>query len=103
IRFFSDQAISGVMDVVFAMQILLKGEFGKSIADAIELFHSGFEFLAVASCQDQFSLYRQVNVHLLNMPQVFYLRQVFYMRKGWRIPPHTKESVYGWRNKRKKK
>src|SRR6516164_6890059 len=67
IRFFSDQAISGVMDVIFAMQILLKGEFGKSVAGAIELFHSGFEFLAVASCQDQFSLYRQVNIHLFNI------------------------------------
>src|SRR5215468_6042324 len=103
IRFLSDQAISGVMDVVFAMQILLKGEFGKSVAGAIELFHSGFEFLAVASCQDQFSLYRQVNIHLLNMPQVFYLRQVFYMRKGRRIPLHQKRSVYEWSMPRKER
>jgi hypothetical protein len=91
------------MDVVFAMQILLKGEFGKSVAGAIELFHSGCESLAVASCQDQFSLYRQVNIHLLNMPQVFYLRQVFYMRKGRRILRHQKRSVYGWSILRKER
>src|SRR6516225_2314432 len=103
IRFFSDQAIARVMDVIFAMQILLKGEFGKSVAGAIELFHSGFEFLAVASCQDQFSLYRQVNIHLFNMPQVFYLRLVFYMRKGRRIPLHPKRSVYGWSILRKER
>src|SRR6516165_3470176 len=103
IRFFSDQAISRVMDVVSAMQILLKGEFGKGVAGAIELFHSGFEFLAVASCQDQFSLYRQVNIHPANMPQVFYLRQVFYMRKGRRIPLHRKRSVYGWSILRKER
>jgi hypothetical protein len=41
------------MDVVFAMQITLKGEFGKSVGCAIELFHSGFEFLRGASGQDQ--------------------------------------------------
>ena len=29
------------MDVVLAMQISLKGEFGKGVAGAIELFHSG--------------------------------------------------------------
>src|SRR5215471_16112658 len=103
IRFFSDEAISRVMDVIFAMQILLKGEFGKGVAGAIELFHSGFEFLAVASCQDQFSLYRQVNIHLFNMPQVFYLRQVFYTRKGRRIPLHPKRSVYGWSILRKER
>jgi hypothetical protein len=34
IRFFSDQAIACVMDVVFAMQILLKGEFGKTVGGA---------------------------------------------------------------------
>jgi hypothetical protein len=85
------------------MQILLKGEFGKSVAGAIELFHSGFEFLAVASCQDQFSLYRQVNIHLLNMAQVFYLRQEFYMRKGRRILRHPKRSVYGWSILRKER
>src|SRR6516225_7505742 len=101
--FLTDEAIALMMDVVSAMQILLKGEFGKSVAGAIELFHSGFEFLAVASCQDQFSLYRQVNIHLLNMPQVFYLRQVFYMRKGRRIPLHPKRSVYGWSIQRKER
>jgi hypothetical protein len=94
IRIFSDEAITFVMDVVFAMQITLKGEFGKGVAGAIELFHGELEFLAVASCQDQFGLYRQVNIHLINMPQVFYLRQVFYMRKGQRIPLHPKRSVY---------
>jgi hypothetical protein len=57
IRFLSDQAISGVMDVVFATQILLKGEFGKGVVGAIELFHSELEFLASASYQDQFGLY----------------------------------------------
>jgi hypothetical protein len=45
IGFLSDQAITLVMDVVFAMQISLKGEFGKGVAGAIELFHGGFEFL----------------------------------------------------------
>src|SRR5215468_9426519 len=103
IRFFSDEAIALMMDVILAMQILLKCEFGKSVAGAIELFHSGFEFLAVASCQDQFRLYRQVNIHLLNMPQVFYLRQVFYMRKGRRIPLHQKRSVYEWSMPRKER
>jgi hypothetical protein len=37
------------MDVVFAMQILLKGEFGNGVAGAIELFHGELEFLAGAS------------------------------------------------------
>src|SRR5262252_9440046 len=101
--FLTDEAIALVMDVVLTMQIALKGEFGKSVAGAIELFHSGFEFLAVTSCQDQFSLYRQVNIHLLNMPQVFYVRQVFYMRKGRRIPLHPKRSVYGWSILRKER
>ena len=45
IRFFSDQTIALVMDVVSAMQVLLKGEFGKGVAGTIELFHGGFEFL----------------------------------------------------------
>src|SRR5262245_50853684 len=43
--FLTDEAIALAMDVVFAMQITLKGEFGKGVAGAIELFHSGFEFL----------------------------------------------------------
>jgi hypothetical protein len=68
IGFLTDQVISRVMDVVFAMQISLKCEFGKSVAGAIELFHRRFEFLRGASGQDQFGLYRQVNIHLLNMP-----------------------------------
>src|SRR5215468_10277573 len=88
--FLTDQAIACVMDVVFAMQISLKGEFGKGVTGAIELFHSGLEFPAVARGQDQFRLYRQVNTHLSNMPQVFYLR------KGPRIPLHPKRSVSGW-------
>src|SRR5215475_9007828 len=96
ICFSTDQAIAFVMDVVSAMQITLKGEFGKSVAGAIELFHRGFEFLPGAGCHDQLSLYRQVNNHLANMPQVFYMRQVFYMQKGRRIPLHPKRSVYGW-------
>src|SRR6266508_463894 len=91
------------MDVVFAMQITLEGEFGKSVAGAIELFHRGFEFLAVASCQDQFRLYQQVNIHLFNMTRVFYLRQVFYMRKGRRRILHPKRSVYGWSILRKER
>ena len=66
--FLTYQAIAVVMDVVSAMQIALKGEFGKSVAGAIELFHGELEFLDGASCQDQFRLYRQVNIHLLNMP-----------------------------------
>src|SRR5262244_2069169 len=86
IRFFSDQLIACVMDVVFAMQILLKGEFGKGVAGAIELFHGRLEFLASGSGQDQFGLYRQVNIHLLNMPQLYY------WRKGRRIPLHPKRS-----------
>src|SRR6266536_6033769 len=49
IRFFSDQAIAFVMDVVFTMQISLKGEFGKGVAGAIELFHGGLEFLPSVS------------------------------------------------------
>src|SRR5215471_1728153 len=101
--FLTNEAIALMMDVVFTMQITLEGEFGKGVAGAIELFHSGFEFLAVASCQDQFSLYRQVNIHLFNMPQVFYLRQVFYTRKGRRIPLHPKRSVYGWSILRKER
>src|SRR5262249_25997567 len=58
IGFLTDQAIALVMDVVIAMQITLKGEFGKGVAGAIELFHSGFEFLRGVSGQDQFGLYR---------------------------------------------
>ena len=91
------------MDVVFAMQITLKGEFRESVAGAIELFQSGFEFLRGAGGQDQFGLYREVNTHPLNMPQVFYVRQVFYMRKGRRIPLHPKRSVYGWSILRKER
>jgi len=91
------------MDVVSAMQIPLEGEFGKSVAGAIELFHGELEFLAVARGQDQLGLYRQVNIHLVNMPQVFYLRQVFYIRKGRRIPLHPKRSVYGWSILRKER
>src|SRR5262249_49756380 len=49
------QAIALVMDVVSAMQIPLKGEIGKSVAGAIELFHGELEFLAGVSGQDQFS------------------------------------------------
>src|SRR5262249_50389407 len=91
IGFLTDQAIALVMDVVFAMQITLKGEFGKSVAGAIELFHSGFEFFPGGNGQDQFRLYRQVNTHRHNMPQVFYVRQVFYLRKGAHSsPPKTK-------------
>src|SRR5512145_1079758 len=101
--FSSDQAIAFVMDVISAMQITLKGEFGKSVAGAIELFHSGFEFLPGAICQDQFGLYRQVNIHRHNMPQVSYARQAFYMRKGRRIPLHPKRSVYGWSILRKER
>jgi hypothetical protein len=56
-----------------------------------------------AGCHDQLGLYRQVNIHLINMPQVFYLRQVFYMRKGRRIPLHPKRSVYGWSILRKER
>ena len=44
IRFFSDQAVALVMDVIFAMEVLLKGEFRKGVAGAVELFHSGLEF-----------------------------------------------------------
>jgi hypothetical protein len=78
------------MDVVLAMQITLKGEFGKSVAGAIELFHGELEFLPGLGVDNQFSLYRQVNIHWINMPQVFH------MRKGPRIPLHPKRSVYGW-------
>src|SRR5262249_32568784 len=48
IGFLTDEAIALVMDVVFTMQISLKCEFGKGVASAIELFHSGFEFLRSA-------------------------------------------------------
>jgi len=44
-----------------------------------------------------------VNIHLVNMPQVFYLRQVFYIRKGRRILRHPKRSVYGWSILRKER
>jgi len=43
-----------------------------------------------------------MNIHLFNAPQVFYLRQVFFMRKERRIPLHSKRSVYGWSGMRKK-
>src|SRR6266511_3235429 len=89
IRFISDQAIALVMDVVFAMQISLKGEFGKGVAGAVELFHGGLEFMPGARGHDQLRLYRQVNSHPHNMPQLFYLR------KGRRIPVYPKRSVYG--------
>src|SRR5262245_52232963 len=48
--FLTDQAIPLVMDVVFAMQISLKGEFGKGVTGAIELLQGELEFLACASC-----------------------------------------------------
>src|SRR5215813_1353889 len=35
--------------------------------------------------------------------QLFYMRQVFYMRKGRRIPLHPKRSVYGWSILRKER
>jgi len=76
------------MDVVSAMQITLEGEFGQGVASAIELFHSGFEFLPGVSGQDQFGLYGQVNIHRFSMSQVLHMGQVFYMRKGRRIPLH---------------
>jgi hypothetical protein len=95
--------IAMVMDVVFAMQITLKGEFGKSVAGAIELFDGELEFLACARGNDQFSLYRQVNIHLLNMSQVCNMRQTFYLRKGRRIPLHPKRRVYGWRGMREER
>jgi hypothetical protein len=101
--FRTDETVALMMDVVFAMQITLEGEFGKSVAGAIELFQSGFEFQAVARCQDQFRLNREVNTHPLKMPQVFHLRQVFYIRKGRRIPLHPKRSVYGWSILRKER
>jgi hypothetical protein len=44
-----------------------------------------------------------VNTHRHNMPQVFYMRQAFYMRKGRRIPLHPKRSVYGWSILRKER
>jgi hypothetical protein len=91
------------MDVVSAMQILLKGEFGKCVAGAIELFHRGFEFLRGVSGHAQFGLYRQVNIHPHNMPQVLYMRQMCYMRKGRRIHLHPKRSVYGWSILRKER
>ena len=91
------------MDIVSAMQILLKGEFGKGVAGAIELFHRGFEFLCSARGHNQLGLYRQVNTHPHNMPQVFYMRQAFYMRKERRIPLHPKRSVYGWSILRKER
>jgi hypothetical protein len=103
IRFISDQAIAFVMDVISAMQITLKGEFGKGVAGAIELFHSGFEFLLSARGHNQLGLYRQVNIHPNNMPQVFYMRQAFYMRKWRRIPLPPKRSVYGGRGMRKER
>jgi hypothetical protein len=40
------------MDVVLTMQIMLKGEFGKGVAGAIELFHGELEFLRGAGGQD---------------------------------------------------
>ena len=65
--FLTYQAIALVMDIVFAVQISLKGEFGKGVAGAIELFQGELEVLAGTSGKNQFSLYRQVNTHLLNM------------------------------------
>jgi hypothetical protein len=90
IGFLTNQAIALVMDVVLTMQIPLKGEFGKSVAGAIELFHGELEFLPGLNANNKFGLYRQVNIHLINMPQVFQLR------KGPRIQRHPKRSVYGW-------
>jgi hypothetical protein len=68
IRLLSDEAIAFVMDVVSTMQVSLKGEFGKGVAGAIELFHSVFEFLRSARGHNQLGLYRQVNTHRHNMP-----------------------------------
>src|SRR5262247_717246 len=79
------------MDVVFAMQITLKGEFRESVAGAIELFQSGFEFLRGAGGQDQFRLYREVNTHPLNMPQVLRETSVLHAKgAAHSSPPKTK-------------
>ena len=67
IRFFADQMITRVMDVVFTMQVLLKGHLGKSVAGAVELFHRRLEFLFHFGCDNQFGLYRKVNAHVSNI------------------------------------
>ncbi len=90
IAFLMYLAIALVMDVVLTMQIPLKGEFGKSVTGAIELFHGELKFLPGLGADNEFGLYRQVNIHLIDMPQLFHLR------KGTRIPLHPKRSVYGW-------
>jgi hypothetical protein len=61
--FLADQVIARVMDVVFAMQLLLKSKVGKSVAGAVELFHGGLEFLLRLRADNQFGLYRKVNAH----------------------------------------
>jgi hypothetical protein len=72
ICFLTYEAIALVMDVVSAMQITLKGEFGKSVAGAIELFQGELELLPGLGADNEFGLYRQVNIHLINMPQVLH-------------------------------
>ncbi len=44
--FLADQVIARMMNVIFAMQVSLKGQVGKSIASAVELFGRGLECLS---------------------------------------------------------
>src|SRR5262249_61712542 len=80
IRSLADQVIARVMEVRFAMQILLKGHLRKRVAGAVELFHRGLEFLLGFRTDKQFGLDRQVNAYLVNVPQQCDLR------KGAAIP-----------------
>src|SRR5262245_7566560 len=65
--FFPDRVIARVVNVIFAMQVLLKGQLGKSVARAVELFHRGFERLSRFGADNQFRLDRQVNAHSLGV------------------------------------
>ena len=55
IRFFSDQAISRVMDVISAMQILLKGEFGRVLQARLNSSMANLSYLRALAVRTNFA------------------------------------------------
>src|SRR5215813_186558 len=90
IRSLADQVIARVMEVRFAMQLLLIGHLRKRVAGAVELFHRGLEFLLGFRADKQFGLDREVNAHSVDVPQRCDLR------KGAAIPLHPSLKGCGW-------
>src|SRR5262249_4966225 len=74
----SNQMITRVMDVVFSVQVLLKGKLRKSIASTVEFFHRGLQFLGRFCGYDQFGFYREGDRHFgLSIAEMFSIARVF--------------------------